>query len=73
MSKLFPFVAVAQCQECFCCLFFKVLTLVRGQSVPLEPNAHKNARLRVDAALQPTYVCATEVVATVVLRKVHFF
>ena len=72
MDELFLLVAVRQ-TECSCCLLFKVLTPVGGQSAPLEPNAHKNVRLRVDAALQTTYVCATEVVATVAFRKVCFF
>ena len=72
MDELFLLVAVRQ-TECSCCLLFKVLTPVGGQSAPLEPDAHKNVRLRVDAALQTTYVCATEVVATVAFRKVCFF
>ena len=72
MDELFLFVEVVQ-TECCCCLFFKVLTPVGGQSAPLEPNAHRNVRLRVDAARKITYVCATEVVATVAFRKVCFF
>ena len=73
MDELFLFVEVVS-TECCCCLFFKVLgTPVGGQSAPLEPNAHRNVRLRVDAALKITYVCATEVVATVAFRKVCFF